>query len=86
MKPHLPLALLAALMLTAPARAIEIPSDYTPIDVIYTSDLTGHISNTSSDKKAFALWEGVDFTPETNTTWTLSTPLVTGGNLIFTTA
>ena len=74
MKPHLPLALLAALMLAVPARGIEIPSDYTTIDVISTDDLTDHISNTSSDKKAFALWMGVDFTPETNTTWTSSVP------------
>ncbi len=86
MKPHLPLALLAALMLAVPARAIEIPSDYTTFDVISTDDITDYISNTSTDKYAFALWEGVDFTPETNTTWTSSTPLVTGGNLIFTTA
>ena len=86
MKPHLPLALLAALMLAAPARAIEIPSDYSTVNVFSTDDLTDHISNTSSDKKAFALWMDVDFTPETNTTWTSSVPLVTGGNLIFTTA
>lgn len=86
MKPHLPLALLAALMLAVPARGIEIPSDYTTIDVISTDDITDHISNTSSDKKAFALWMGVDFTPETNTIWTSSVPLVTGGNLIFTTS
>lgn len=86
MKPHLPLALLAALMLATPARSIEIPSDYSTVNVFSTDDLKDHISNTSSDKKAFALWMDVDFTPETNTTWTSSTPLVTGGNLIFTTA
>lgn len=86
MKPHLPLALLAALMLAAPARAIEIPSDYTTFDVINTDDITDYISNTSTEKYAFALWDVVNFTPETNTTWTSSTPLVTGGNLIFTTA
>lgn len=86
MKPHLPLALLAALMLAVPARGIEIPSDYSTVNVFSTDDLTDHISNTSSDKKAFALWMDVDFTPETNTTWTSSKPLVTGGNLIFTTA
>ena len=86
MKPHLPLALLAALMLVVPARGIEIPSDYKTVDVFSTDDLTDYISNTSADKKGFALWVDVDFTPETNTTWTSSTPLVTGGNLIFTTA
>lgn len=85
MKPHLPLALLAALMLAAPARAIEIPSDYSTVNVFSTDDLKDHISNTSSDKKAFALWMDVDFTPETNRTRTSSNPLVTGGNLIFTT-
>ncbi|MCI6981539.1 MAG: PEP-CTERM sorting domain-containing protein [Akkermansia muciniphila] len=86
MKPHLPLALLAALMLAAPARAIEIPSDYTTVYVFSTDDLTDYISNTSADKNALALYTDVDFTPTTNTTWTSSKPLVTGGNLIFTTA
>lgn len=86
MKPHLPLALLAALMLVVPARGIEIPSDYKTNDVFSTDDLKDYISNTSADKYAFALWMGVDFTPTTNTTWTSSQPLVTGGNLIFTTA
>lgn len=86
MKPHLPLALLAALMLVVPARGIEIPADYKTVDVFSTDDLTDYISNTSADKYAFALWMGVDFTPATNTTWTSSSPLVTGGNLIFTTA
>ncbi len=85
MKPHLPLALLAALVLVVPARGIEIPADYKTVDVFSTDDLTDYISNTSADKYAFALWMGVDFTPATNTTWTSSTPLVTGGNLIFTT-
>ena len=85
MKPHLPLALLAALMLAVPARGIEIPADYKTVDVFSTDDLTDYISNTFADKYAFALWMGVDFTPATNTTWTSSSPLVTGGNLIFTT-
>ena len=84
MKPHLPLALLAALMLAAPARAIEIPSEYDEIQVWTESYLDAYNNNSSEDYKAFILGTDVSFTPATNTSWTTSDPLVSGGNLIFT--
>lgn len=84
MKPHLPLALLAALMLAAPARAIEIPSEYEEIQVWTESYLNAYNKNSSEDYKAFILGTDVSFTPSTNTSWTTSAPLVSGGNLIFT--
>lgn len=86
MKPHLPLALLAALMLAAPARAIEIPAEYDEIEVWAASYLDDHDVNSSTDYKAFILGTDVSCTPTSNTKWTSSTPLMSGGNLIFTTA
>ena len=86
MKPHLPLALLAALMLAAPARGIEIPAEYDEIDVWAASYLDDHNVNSSTDYKAFILGTDVSCTPTSNTKWTSSTPLMSGGNLIFTTA
>ena len=86
MKPHLPLALLAALMLAAPARAIEIPAEYDEIDVWTASYLDDYAVLSSTDYKAFILGTGVNCAPTSNTKWTSSTPLMSGGNIIFTTA
>ncbi len=86
MKPHLPLALLAALMLAYPARAIEIPAEYDEIEVWAASFLNDYAVNSSTDYKAFILGTDVNCTPTSNTKWTSSTPLMSGGNLIFTTA
>lgn len=84
MKPHLPLALLAALVLVVPARGIEIPAEYEPIDIWTPSYLNKYTDNSSTDYYGFTLGTDVSFTPATNTSWTTSTPLVSGGNLIFT--
>ena len=86
MKPHLPLTLLVALLGSFVSQAVEIPDNYEQIDLWTPSYLNDYISNTEEDNYAFILWTDVDFTPTTNPTWTSSTPLVTGGNLIFTTA
>ena len=86
MKPHLPLTLLVALLGSFVSQAVEIPDNYEQIDLWTPSYLNDYISNTEEDNYAFILWTDVDFTSTTNPTWTSSTPLVTGGNLIFTTA
>lgn len=86
MKPHLPLTLLVALLGSFVSQAVEIPDNYEQIDLWTPSYLNDYTSNTEEDNYAFILWTDVDFTPTTNSTWTSSTPLVTGGNLIFTTA
>ena len=86
MKPHLPIFLLLSLLGTFAAQAVEIPDDYEQIDLWTPSYLNDYTSNTEEDNYAFILWTDVAITPTTNPTWTSSTPLVTGGNLIFTTA
>ncbi len=86
MKLHLPITLLTVLLSAFVAQAVEIPDDYEQIDLWTPSYLDDYISNTADDKNAFILWTDVAITPTTNPTWSSSTPLVTGGNLIFTTA
>lgn len=86
MKLHLPLVLLSALLGAFVVQAVEIPDDYEQIDLWTPSYLDDYSTNTADDKNAFILWTDVAFTPATNPTWTSSKPLVTGGNLIFTTA
>lgn len=86
MKLHLPLVLLSALLGAFVVQAVEIPDDYEQIDLWTPSYLNDYTTNTADDKNAFILWTDVAFTPTTNPTWTSSKPLVTGGNLIFTTA
>lgn len=86
MKLHLPITLLSALLGVFIAQAVEIPDDYEQIDLWTPSYLDDYTTNTADDKNAFILWTDVAITPTTNPTWTSSKPLVTGGNLIFTTA
>lgn len=86
MKLHLPITLLTALLGACVVQAVELPDNYEQIDLWTPSDLKGYTSNTSSDKNAFLLWSDVSITPTTNTTWTSSTPLINGGNHIFTPA
>ena len=86
MKPHIPIILLNILTGSFVSQAIEIPDDYEQIDLWAPSYLDDYTSNTTEDKYALILWTDLDFTPTTNTTWTASTPLVEGGNLLFTTA
>lgn len=86
MKPHLPITLLTALFGAVVAQAVEIPDGYEQVDLWTPSYLNDYTSNTSSDKYAFFLWSDVSITPVTNTTWTSATPLIKGGNHIFTQA
>lgn len=86
MTPYLPIILLSALLGTFTTQALEITDDYEQIDLWAPSYLDDYTTNTADDKNAFILCTDVAFTPTTNPTWTSSNPLVTGGNLIFTTA
>lgn len=86
MKPHLPITLLIALLVSINVHAVEIPDGYEHVDLWTPSYLNDYTSNTTTDKYAFVLWSDVSITPTTNTTWTSSTPLINGGNLIFTQA
>ncbi len=91
MKLHLPVRLfraILALMVAVPSwsQAMDIPEEYTTIDLWTPSFIKDHISNADTEYEAFLLYTDVDFTPTSNTTWTATTPLMTGGNLIFTTA
>lgn len=86
MKPHLPITLLTALFGAVVAQAVEIPDGYEQIDLYVPSYLDDYTSNSSTDKNAFILWSDVSITPTTNRTWTSATPLINGGNHIFTKA
>lgn len=84
MKLKLSIILLSSLMGGFVAQAVEIPNDYKHITLKTSSNLKNYTSNSESDKYAFFLGADVTFTPTSNTTWTDSTPLITGGNLVFT--
>ena len=86
MKPHLPITLLTVLLGTVAAHAVEIPDGYEQIALQVPSQLYAYSSNTATAKYAFILSTDVSVTPTTNTAWTNSTPLITGGNHIFSTA
>lgn len=87
MKPHLPLSLITALLLSMPmAQAVDIPDTYEQVD-LWTQDYLGnYTNNTQEEAYAFLLYTDVAFTPESYPSWTGDTPLVTGGQLLFTTA
>ena len=89
MKPHLPIAILATLLSAfsfSSVQAVEIPDDYEQVDIWSPGYLDDYVSNTEENKYAFQLYSDVSFTPTSNPGWTDSTTLVSGGNLIFTTA
>lgn len=86
MKLHLPITLLTVLLCTVAAQAVEIPDGYEQIALQVPSQLYAYSSNTATAKYAFILSTDVSVTPTTNTAWTSSTPLITGGNHIFSTA
>ena len=86
MKLHLPLTLLLAMMSAFSTQAVEILDDYEHIDLWTPSDLDNYTSNTADDKYSFTLWTNINITPSSNPTWTSTTPLITGGNHIFSTA
>ena len=68
------------------AHAIEIPDDYEQIDLWTPSYLDDYTSNTADDYRAFILWTDITFSPSTNDNWTSTAPLISGGNIIFTSA
>lgn len=86
MKLHLPLVLLAALLNTFYVQATEILQNYEQIDLWASDYLEDYVSNTADDRYAFILYTDINFNPTNNASWTSSVPLVTGGNLLFTTA
>ncbi|MEE1264655.1 MAG: hypothetical protein UHH87_00015 [Akkermansia sp.] len=89
MKLHLPLLLLTSLVSSLAAHsthAAEIPADYESIDLWIPDMLEDYRASDSTGKYAFILWTDMEFTPQTSTSWGASTPLITGGNHIFTTS
>lgn len=85
MKLHLPITLLLTVLGSFAVHAIELSDDYVQIELLDTGYLYYHQVNTSEDKYAFALQSDLAFSPTTNTYWDKDTPLVKGGDLIFTT-
>ena len=94
MKPHLPLSLITALLLSMPmAQAVDIPSAYKQIELWKPSSLKDgstlngdYTNNTEKEAYAFLLCDDIDFTPQTKHTWTTEKPLIKGGQLLFTSA
>ncbi len=88
MKPHLPISLLTAVVASLfiqPVSALELPDNYEMVDVWTPSYIKGYTNNSASDYCVFYFWtDDIEFSPGTYSGWTSSTPLFTGGNLIFT--
>lgn len=85
MKPHLPIIVLIALLGAFVAKAVNIPDDYEQIDLMTSADLDAYTSNTTDDKYAFILNSDLSVTPTSNSLWSATNPLITGGKLLFTT-
>ncbi len=77
MKLHLPFALLMAVVASFSSFAAEIPSTYTQIDVWDSYELESYASNEVTDYYAFNMYLDTYYSPA---------PLISGGNLYFTTA
>ena len=89
MKLHLPKVLLSAVLAAScafSAQAVEIPDTFEQVPLWTADYLSDYITNNQEDQYAFILYTDVSFTPTSNPGWTDSAPLVTGGNLIFTSA
>lgn len=88
MKPHLPISLLTAVVASLfiqPVSALELPDNYEMVNVWTPSYINGYTNNSASDYCVFYFWtDDIEFSPSTYSGWTSSTPLFTGGNLIFT--
>ncbi len=87
MKPHLPCSLLSALLavfaLAAPvAHAVEIPEGYTSYYLSEPDELSSY--KTSTGELAFLLDASVSFSSSTATWWISSSPLKSGGSILFT--
>ena len=85
MKLRLPFTLLSVLLGSFAVQGNEIPDGYEDCILWTTHYLDDHTSNTQDDYLYLLLRTDLNFTPTTNPSWTSSTPLVSGGNLIFTT-
>ena len=77
MKLHLPLALLMAVVAASSSLAAEIPSSYTQIDLWDSYELESYTTNEVTDYYAFNMYLDTYYSPA---------PLISGGNLYFTTA
>lgn len=82
MKPHLPITLLSALMSSFVAQAVEIPVDYSLINIGNITSLENYLNNLTEDNLAFLLRRQIECSPSTIETWA-SSPLFNGGNLLF---
>ena len=77
--------LLAVLLGTSAVQGVEIPDSYEQVDLWTADYLSDYVINSQEDQYAFILWTDVELNPSSNPDWTSSTPLVSGGQLIFTT-
>lgn len=77
MKLHLPFALLMAVVAASSSLAAEIPSSYTQIDLWDSYELESYTTNEVTDYYAFNMYLDTYYSPA---------PLISGGNLYFTTA
>lgn len=77
MKLRLPFALLMAVVASFSSLAAEIPSTYTQIDVWDSYELESYTTNEVTDYYAFNMYLDTYYSPA---------PLISGGNLYFTTA
>lgn len=84
MKPHLPLTLLFTLLGSSAVHAIEISDEYEQIELHEPSDISSYNTNASGDKYAFILNSDLSVTPTSNSLWSASNPLISGGKLLFT--
>ncbi len=86
MKLHLPITLLTAVLaavIALPAQAVEAPKGYTTTYLNSSGTLENYSSLTEEDYIAFILGSSLEFTPTSNDYWTDSTPLISGGNVFF---
>ncbi len=86
MKLHLPITLLTAVLaavIALPAQAVEAPKGYTTTYLNSPGTLENYSSLTEEDYIAFILGSSLEFTPTGNDYWTDSTPLISGGNVFF---
>lgn len=85
MKLRLPFMLLSVLLGSFAAQGNEIPDGYDDYTIWTTHYLDDFTSNAQDDYLYLLFQTDLQFSPTTNPGWTSSTPLVSGGNLIFTT-
>ena len=77
--------LLTVLLGTCAVQGAEIPESYEQVDLWTADYLSDYVINSQEDQYAFILWTDVELNPSSNPDWTSSAPLVSGGQLMFTT-